>query len=407
MKKVKYLFIVLFVAIAIYLIPNNSNAATLTSRDVYSNNGSMKFVFSNLELDITHEYEFGLTPTAATQVDKWFLITEYEETTATIDISTTTSEIKSVVNMTDTGYITIKDKTEDKIVMDPFKVDLKMPYLKVTNYSVISNGKDLNSNNIQVPLRNAKNSQAYYQYEKVTDQNFIDKYKEIKASNGDYNQLEEIMKTTIPDSNWQPWEYWNGHVNDDPGFGYTQREVQTPDTGLYYMWLYFSGDDIKNIYGCILVDNLEPDIALESISLPKTATVKMGEKLTLKPTFNPSGATNKIVSWESSNEKVATVDNSGNITPVSIGSTVITVTSQDGNKQATCTVTVTDKSNDSTNQDDSNNNQSNENTDNDETVAPGKLPQTGESLLLIISSIIVILVIAFTYIKLRKSNDIK
>ncbi len=31
------------------------------------------------------------------------------------------------------------------------------------------------------------------------------------------------------------------------------------------MWIYFSGTGLKNIYGYILVDNLEPDIALEGI----------------------------------------------------------------------------------------------------------------------------------------------
>lgn len=347
MLKTKKIIIALMLLLGVLLIPNMVNAAVDVTRNVYSNNGSMKFNFTGLTLDKTHEYEYGLTKTAAAEVKTWHLIAEYTETTAVVDVMTTTSDLRNVINAVDTGYITIKDKTLDTVVLQPYSVDLKTPYLNVTNYTVIPNGKDLNSANIQIALRCASNSKAYYQYEKITDQNIINKYKEIKARNGDVMELESMLKTTAPSSNWTTWGYWNGHDYSAGmnGFGYTQRNVSAPDSGLYYMWVYFSGNNLKNIYGYILVDNLQPEIAVEGISLPATKTIKLGETLTLTPTFNPSNATNKIVTWTSSDETVATVDNAGKITPKKVGSTIITVTSQDGNKKATCTVTVTSSSN--------------------------------------------------------------
>lgn len=139
------------------------------------------------------------------------------------------------------------------------------------------------------------------------------------------------------------------------GYGYTQRNVNTPDYGLYYMWIYLAGNNVKNLYGYILVDNLQPEIALDSISLPKTDEVELGKTLTLTPTFSPVNTTNKIVTWSSSDESVATVDNAGKITPKKIGSTIITVTSQDGNKKAFCTVTVTQPNTSNNNNNDNNN----------------------------------------------------
>lgn len=57
-------------------------------------------------------------------------------------------------------------------------------------------------------------------------------------------------------------------------------------------------------------------------------------------TVEPSNASNKAVSWQSSDTGIATVDASGNVTAVKEGTATITVTTTDGSKTATCTVTV-------------------------------------------------------------------
>lgn len=406
----------------ILCIPNLSKATdnVTVTRYVYSNDGSMKFNFTGLTLDTSHEYQFGLTSTAATEVTDWYSILVYTDSTATVDILSGTEQMRNVIKTTDKGYITIKDKTAETIILQPYAVDLKMPYLQVTNYTVLTNGKEFRSSSdeINVPLRNAGNSKAYYQYEKITDTNVISKYKKIKAENGDYTQLQSILKTTLPNSNWTIWSYWNQLFENEPGYGYPQRTIEAPGTGLYYMWLYFAGSNLKPLYGYILVDNLEQEIALDSISLPKTATVELGKTLTLTPTYNPSNTTNKIVTWSSSDESVATIDNAGKITPKKAGSTIITVTSQDGNKKATCTVTVTEVSNGtntgntgSTGTTSGTNSGSSTNggtstTTKDTTTASGKLPQTGLYSGIIIVMIAVIGIGIVTFKKYRHLRDI-
>lgn len=435
MRELKVFMITLSVLVLSFLIPNISNAAVNVSRNVYSSNGSMKFNFTGLTLDTSHEYEFGLTKTKAAAVETWHLITEYTETTATVDVITTTKDLREVINAVDTGYITIKDKNTDTVILEPTAVDLKTPFLQVSNYTVIPNGKEIYTSDkyIQIALRNAANSEAYYQYEKITDTAVIKKYKELKANNGDYLELQSLLKQTAPTSNWQTWNYWNGHDSGTGmnGFGETQRIISVPDSGLYYMWLYFSGNNLKNVYGCILVDNLEPDIALESVSLPKTETIKLGETLTLMPTFNPTNATNKIVIWSSSDESVATVSNAGLITAKKVGSTIITVVSQDGNKKATCTVTVTDETANNTKEEEKNSKadsstSSTETKDSketsktvtpkvdseetsakeDKTTASSVLPKTGAGLGLIISIIAVLGIGTFAFVKIRNYRDI-
>lgn len=355
------------------------NANVQVQKEVKSSGAIIRFTFTGLTLDTNKEYQFGLTKAEATEVKVWHLITSVTENTAIVEINVTSStDFKTVIDEVDTGYVTIKEKGTDTIILQPYAVDLKVPYMQVTDYAVIGNGKEFGSGSdgIHVALRNPQNSKAYYQYEKITDENLINKYKEIKNSNGDYLQLGTMLKTA-PTSNWKTWKYWNG-ANTTGGFGYTEKPISTPDSGLYYMWLYFSGDNIKPLYGVILVDNLQPEIALESISLPKTATVKMGQTIKLNVTFNPSNATNKIVTWSSSDKSVATVDNTGKITPKKVGSTIITVVSKDGNKKATCTVTVTTANATENNTNNGSSSNGNDNK-NDTTTATGKLPQTGIS----------------------------
>ena len=81
-------------------------------------------------------------------------------------------------------------------------------------------------------------------------------------------------------------------------------------------------------------------VPLESISLNKTElALNKGQSETLTATVKPDDATDKTVTWSSSNENVAFVDAQGKVTAVSGGNA--TITAKAGDKHATCAVTVT------------------------------------------------------------------
>ncbi|MCR5326868.1 MAG: Ig-like domain-containing protein [Bacteroidales bacterium] len=80
-------------------------------------------------------------------------------------------------------------------------------------------------------------------------------------------------------------------------------------------------------------------INVESVTLDKeTLDLKEGETATLTATVLPEDATDKTVSWKSTNPDVATVDGEGNVTAIQAGQASITASS--GGKEATCQVTV-------------------------------------------------------------------
>ena len=85
------------------------------------------------------------------------------------------------------------------------------------------------------------------------------------------------------------------------------------------------------------------EVSSVSVSLNKSnATVTKGNTEQLVATVLPSNATNKNVSWVSSDPSVATVNSTGLVTALNPGITAITVSTVDGNKTATCIVTVTE-----------------------------------------------------------------
>ena len=80
-------------------------------------------------------------------------------------------------------------------------------------------------------------------------------------------------------------------------------------------------------------------IDITSVELDKTtASLTVGENLTLKATINPSDATSTSVTWSSDNESVATVSNLGKVEAKKAGTAVITAKA--GDHEASCTITV-------------------------------------------------------------------
>ena len=87
----------------------------------------------------------------------------------------------------------------------------------------------------------------------------------------------------------------------------------------------------------------KPIVLVTSVTLGKTElALVIGEAdVTLTATVEPAEATDKTVTWTSSNPAVATVDETGKVHAVAAGEATITATA--GDKTATCKVTVTEK----------------------------------------------------------------
>ena len=83
-------------------------------------------------------------------------------------------------------------------------------------------------------------------------------------------------------------------------------------------------------------------VAVRTITLSdQSVRIAEGKTFQLEAEVLPENATNKKISWTSSDETVATVDQSGLVTGIVAGTAIITAVTQDGGRQITCSVSVT------------------------------------------------------------------
>jgi glucosylceramidase len=140
--------------------------------------------------------------------------------------------------------------------------------------------------------------------------------------------------------------------------GATLATINIPNTGGYGNFqtvsvpnIVFAGGSnkilrLEIVGGDFNIDNVEvrsvATVAVTGVTVsPISVSLATGGTTQLTATVSPSDATNKSVTWTSSNTGIATVSSTGLVTGVAAGTATITVKTVDGNKTAASTITVT------------------------------------------------------------------
>ncbi|MCM1499189.1 MAG: Ig-like domain-containing protein [Clostridium sp.] len=95
----------------------------------------------------------------------------------------------------------------------------------------------------------------------------------------------------------------------------------------------FQTNSMSSVQAVTQIPKPVTTIPVQGLTLtPNNRKMQIGGTLNLLLTINPSNATDKSVTWSSSNEKVATVTSTGKVTAVGYGTANITVTSSNGKR---------------------------------------------------------------------------
>ena len=103
-------------------------------------------------------------------------------------------------------------------------------------------------------------------------------------------------------------------------------------------------DNRKTAKCIVTVTDIPQIVNVTGITLNKiNTTIDMESNEQLIATISPLNATNKNITWESSNSEIAKIDQNGILKGSKIGKTIITATTVDGKKTASCEVIVHDQ----------------------------------------------------------------
>ena len=164
----------------------------------------------------------------------------------------------------------------------------------------------------------------------LTDLTFGDKVTSIGA--GDFTGCGSIKNITVL-ATVPPTLHDNGFEQ----VVYKNVSLRVPDTSADD---FRKADGWKNFFDVLGINEIRPiEITMELADVELTE----GESTTLKAIITPENATDKSVTWSSSESSVASVDATGLVTALKAGTATITATTSNG-LTVTCTVTVKAKS---------------------------------------------------------------
>lgn len=155
----------------------------------------------------------------------------------------------------------------------------------------------------------------------------------------DMNSIGELTATVSPDSAEYTAVTWTISSQDIAQISYKDdKRTQAVITPLMAGEATVTASVYDHSDTCSLT--VTPAAAGITIS-PSSAVLKIGESLTLAATVTPPDAADIDVTWESSDETVATVDADGLVSAKSAGTAVITASCVDIGLASTATITVT------------------------------------------------------------------
>ncbi|MDO5433904.1 Ig-like domain-containing protein [Eubacterium sp.] len=234
--------------------------------------------------------------------------------------------------------ITVIETDKQTIEQDNVQMDVFIPQ------GAVPEGYSVAVDNTRIPEEEQKNIEEYYKENYKSIVKFVD----LKMADKDGNTIsqfnEELTIRIKIDQKIDNLKCLTIVYLTDSGYPQVMPTTITKDGYAVFTTDHFSQYaliETKNENSTTDVqENVPTNIPVEAVNLDKTdAALKIGETTTLTAAITPENATNKNVSWTSSDEKVAAVKD-GVVTALAEGKAAITVTTEDGEKTAVCNVTV-------------------------------------------------------------------
>lgn len=299
MLKNKRILLIIILAIALFLIPNICKATdTFTTSDgivvkkvvTGFSNGSIELDINNITLSSEGNYEWGIsTATTSDSVTKWYVLGDINTSkkTAKLNLTVQESNILAILRKTDTAYLFIKD-SDNSLIINGLELDLTLPPLYAFEYYIWLDSYYIIGGNLSSVKQwngatyNIKN--AYYKFEKITDEALISKYKQASLDGTSLTSVFSIDKSKVENI-----ENWTACTRDYsyPFTKIDESKIPT-DQGAYYLWIKAKDTDSKTVYGCLIVNiDLDgPVVEKIGVSSPDSGTYKTEQTIKINVDFS-------------------------------------------------------------------------------------------------------------------------
>ena len=251
MKKQKIL-ISLIIFACILMVATIVNAADVTAEKIVSStDGSISFLFSNLDLESDNEYEWSISKKSNETSDDWYSLNDLdvEKNEATVNVLVTNEKNLEILKSTNTAYISIRKKNETTNILNSYKVDLTVPLLKAYKYVYVLGENDDNVERIQ-GLYGITGKDISYIFQKIEDPDIVNNYID---NNHNLNNLKLAEEKDMPELNDSRWK---NLIHTDAWGDTTDKikKVLNLEDGLYYLWLTGKSDSVKTINGYAVIE---------------------------------------------------------------------------------------------------------------------------------------------------------
>lgn len=158
---------------------------------------------------------------------------------------------------------------------------------------------------------------------KPTSLRFKESPKKISFNSGDAYSVDGTIEAIYNDSTIVELP-----IVEEMASGYDMTKI-----GVQTVTLKYRGQTLT--YPINVLEVFSKNIELDK----KDETIVKGNNLQLTATISPDNTTNKTITWTTTNDKIATVDENGKVSAIAPGKATITAATSNG-KKATCAVTV-------------------------------------------------------------------
>lgn len=257
------------VAIALFIPVVRADNSAPNVKSTISKDGTLDFSVSltDIELDLSVDYEWGISSSASTDVADWFDLEGFTANSAEVTLDFQDAKFRNVMALGDTVYLTVREKSSQTERISDAAVDVTIPYAYGLIPQKIMQGMCVNENCWTVVFPRSEsgtysNAQQAFAAQKITDEKIISDYLAIKGSSDFDSKLKDLISnlnltgSDVPE-NFRVDNNSIYHVYDE------DLGIRAKDKSLFFIWSWVADttgvEGAKPLFAVTIYDhNYEP-----------------------------------------------------------------------------------------------------------------------------------------------------